>query len=134
MTLIISKTAMISLDIWKVTTFYELSGSCSWTLFENPIRRIDTGGDEFFVLLPETELQNAKQTAEKIRTSFNDRWTYGVAYRDIDLSPVTLSVGVAQLQENETAEALIKRADVAMYEAKRQDGDRVITHRHIVDE
>ena len=96
------------------------------------VRKSDTayryGGDEFFVLLPETELQNAKQTGEKIWVSFNDHWPYDVAHKDFDLKPVTLSVGVAQLEKNETAEALIKQADVAMYEAKRQGGDRVITH------
>jgi PleD family two-component response regulator len=54
-----------------------------------------------------------------------------VAYKDIDLKPVTLSVGVAQLEENETAEALIKRADVAMYEAKRHGGNVVIAHRRM---
>lgn len=88
------------------------------------------GGDEFFILLPEAELQNAKQTAEKIKIRFNDHWPYGVAHTDIDLKPVTLSVGVAQLEENETAEDLIKRADFAMYEAKRQGGDRVMSHQH----
>jgi diguanylate cyclase (GGDEF)-like protein/PAS domain S-box-containing protein len=99
------------------------------------VRKSDTayryGGDEFFVLLPEAELQNAKQTGEKIRASFNDHWPYDVAYKDTDLKPVTLSVGVAQLEENETAEALIKRADVAMYEAKRHGGNVVIAHRHM---
>ncbi len=99
------------------------------------VRKSDTayryGGDEFFVLLPEAELQNAKQTCEKIRTSFNAHWPYDVAYKDIDLKPVTLSAGVAQLEENETAETLIKRADFAMYEAKRQGGDVVVALRHI---
>lgn len=99
------------------------------------VRKSDTayryGGDEFFVLLPEAELQNAKQTGEKIRTSFNAQWPYDIAHKDIDLTPVTLSVGVAQLEENETAEALIKRADVAMYEAKRQGGDRVTAVHHM---
>jgi diguanylate cyclase (GGDEF)-like protein/PAS domain S-box-containing protein len=88
------------------------------------------GGDEFFILLPETELQNAQQTAEKIRIRFNDHWPYEVAHKDIDLKPVTLSVGVAQLEDKETAEALIKRADFAMYEAKRQGGDQVVSHHH----
>jgi len=99
------------------------------------IRKSDTayryGGDEFFVLLPEADLQNAMQTAEKVRTSFNARWPYDVAYKDMDLKPVTLSIGVAQLEENETPETLIKRADIAMYEAKHQRGDRVIAYRHM---
>ena len=90
------------------------------------------GGDEFFLLLPEAELQNAKQAGEKIRTNFNDLWPYDVAYKDIDLTPVTLSIGIAQLEDNESAESFIKRADVAMYKAKRQGGDQVMTH-HMAD-
>ena len=86
------------------------------------------GGDEFFILLPETELQSAEQTGEKFRTSFNDRWPYDVIYKNTRLKPVTLSVGVAQLEDNESAESLMKRSDVAMYEAKRQGGNRVTTH------
>lgn len=96
------------------------------------VRKSDTayryGGDEFFVLLPETELLNVKNTAEKIRLSFNARWPYDVSHKEFDLTPVTLSVGVAQLEENETAESFIKRVDVAMYEAKRLGGDRIIGH------
>ena len=99
------------------------------------VRKSDTayryGGDEFFVLLPEASLQNAKQTGEKIRTSLNAHWPYDITYKDMDLRPVTLSAGVAQLEENETTESFIKRADVAMYEAKRQGGDRVIALRHM---
>jgi len=86
------------------------------------------GGDEFFILLPETELQSAEQTGEKLRTSFNDRWPYDVIYKNTQLKPVTLSVGVAQLEDNESAESLMKRSDVAMYEAKRQGGNRVTVH------
>jgi diguanylate cyclase (GGDEF)-like protein/PAS domain S-box-containing protein len=96
------------------------------------VRKSDTayryGGDEFFVLLPETGLPNAMQTAEKLRASVNAHWPYEVAHKEIDLTPVTISVGVAQWKENETAEAVIKRADAAMYEAKRQGGDRVMAN------
>ena len=86
------------------------------------------GGDEFFVLLPESDMAGAQQTGEKIRHNFNNRWPYNVVYQNIDLTPVTLSLGVAQLEENEVAESLIKRADVAMYQAKRRGGDQLASH------
>lgn len=87
------------------------------------------GGDEFFILLPETELNSAMQTGEKLRSSFNARWPYEMIYREIDLIPVTLSVGIAQLEANETMESFIKRADMAMYESKRQGGNCVTPYR-----
>ncbi len=89
------------------------------------------GGDEFFILLPETDLASARQTGEKIRLSFNNRWPYDVVYQHLDLTPVTLSFGIAELEENEKAESLIKRADVAMYRAKRRGGDQIARHQEI---
>ena len=83
------------------------------------------GGDEFFLISPESDMASAQKTGEKIRHYFNNRWPYNVIYKNIDLTPVTLSLGVAQLEENEAAESLIKRADVAMYQAKRRGGDQV---------
>jgi len=83
------------------------------------------GGDEFFILLPETDIARAHLTGEKIRHSFNNRWPYDVVYQHIDLTQVTLSIGIAQLEDKEDAESLIKRADVAMYQAKRQGGDQI---------
>ncbi len=87
------------------------------------------GGDEFFILLPETDIASAQQTGEKIRLNFKNSWPYDVVCQNIEFLPVTLSVGVAQLEESETSESLIKRADVAMYQAKRRGGDQVATHK-----
>jgi len=89
------------------------------------------GGDEFFILLPETDIDSGQKTGEKIRQNFNNRWPYNVVYQHIDLTPVTMSVGIAQLEEKETAESLIKRADVAMYQAKRRGGDQIALHKEM---
>ena len=83
------------------------------------------GGDEFFVLLPETNLDQAMITGEKIRRIFNDGWLYEPAETGV-LSPVTLSMGVVQRKEETSGVALMKRGDVAMYTAKNQGGDRVV--------
>ena len=83
------------------------------------------GGDEFFVLLPESVLKSAEVTGEKIRKTFNRRWSYEKQYRDTRIPQVTLSMGIAQALADEKAESLIKRVDLAMYEAKRQGGDRI---------
>jgi diguanylate cyclase (GGDEF)-like protein/PAS domain S-box-containing protein len=82
------------------------------------------GGDEFFILLPETNLAQATITSEKIRQMFNESWPYETGS---DSGPVvTLSIGVVQRMGEISGEALIKRADVAMYNAKTQGGNRVV--------
>ena len=83
------------------------------------------GGDEFFVLLPETNLAQATITAEKIRQMFNDSWPFETG-SDGPMTRVTLSIGVVQRKEETSGEALIKRADMAMYNAKTQGGNRVV--------
>ncbi len=98
-------------------------------LLTDVLRRTDMafryGGDEFFILLPETALKSAQTTCEKIRSLFNERWPYNDEYKGTRFDPVTLSLGVAQAQSDESAEAVIRRADLAMYDAKRDGGDRI---------
>lgn len=83
------------------------------------------GGDEFFVLLPETNLSQAVVTAEKIKEMFNESWPYETGMDEVSFQ-VTLSIGVVQRMGEISGDALIKRADVAMYNAKNQGGDRVV--------
>jgi diguanylate cyclase (GGDEF)-like protein len=73
------------------------------------------GGEEFSIILPEIDLHNAQQFAEKIR-----RIVEGTEFRfEGTLIPVTISMGVATMDAEEpTAAALIKRADERLYEAK----------------
>ena len=82
------------------------------------------GGDEFFLILPETGLEQAMIAAQKIRQEFNDSWPYETAGTGSQLR-VTLSMGVVQRKEETVSDALIKRADLAMYHAKQKGGDRV---------
>lgn len=85
------------------------------------------GGDEFFILLPETPLSRAAVTAEKIRTRFNEQWLFS-AFEDKDAGfRVSLSIGVAERRDETEPQALIQRVDMAMYRSKRAGGDRVTT-------
>ena len=79
------------------------------------------GGDEFFVILPETDQSQAVLMAEKIRAEFRDRWPYDTA--DSNAPRVTLSIGVAQSAGEAKPEAFVRRADIAMYKAKQAGGD-----------
>jgi diguanylate cyclase (GGDEF)-like protein len=90
------------------------------------VRRIDTaaryGGDEFVVLLPETDPTGAFVLAEKIRL--------GVQEMDIQLAPPatqpSLSVGVVSYPDDgTTADELMISADGAMYASKRAGKNRV---------
>ncbi len=98
-------------------------------LLNDTIRSTDKGfrygGDEFFILLPETNLDQAIIVAEKICLMFNDSWPFDTS-RTAALSQVTLSMGVVQREDETSGEALMKRADVAMYNAKNQGGNRIV--------
>ncbi len=73
------------------------------------------GGDEFAVLLVETDLSQASCAAERIRRTFAEG----------NPARTTVSVGLASLSGDESAESLLGRADRAMFMAKRAGGDQV---------
>jgi two-component system, cell cycle response regulator len=79
------------------------------------------GGEEFLVLLPETDLEGAISLAEKIRHATHSR-AFGDGER---VFPLTLSVGAATLWDNESGNDMIARADMALYLAKEQGRNRV---------
>ncbi len=91
------------------------------------VRRGDVGarlgGDELVVLLDGVDdIADARRVAEKIRRA---------AARPIPVAGgeirVTLSIGVALVQHGESVEALVGRADEAMYRAKQAGRDQVVT-------
>lgn len=82
------------------------------------------GGEEFVVLLPETEIDGAMQIAERLRLSVAGT---PVPQESGPPIPVTVSVGVGQLAAEESGESLLSRADQAMYRAKNNGRDRVET-------
>ena len=79
------------------------------------------GGDEFLVILPDTPLIGAQQVAESVR---REMATLAMV-TDGKTVPVTVSIGVASAGPEELgATALVKRADDALYKAKRAGRDR----------
>jgi len=90
------------------------------------LRRIDIlgrlGGDEFTILLPETDMFTASQVAERVRNTVADR---PVVTEENPIS-VSVSLGVARATSaTPDLEVLISRADAAMYIAKREGRNRV---------
>jgi len=77
------------------------------------------GGEEFLILLPETDLSAAKVVAEKIRSTVAQ-----LRFETKELA-ITISAGVAQAQKDESYEALVNKADTNLYQAKRSGKNRV---------
>ncbi|WP_108459299.1 PleD family two-component system response regulator [Devosia naphthalenivorans] len=82
------------------------------------------GGEEFVVLMPDTDYRQAETIAERVRQSISERSFEIGADRHLS---VTVSAGVTLNEaRSETPESLIKRADVALYRAKREGRNRVV--------
>jgi diguanylate cyclase (GGDEF)-like protein len=84
------------------------------------------GGEEFAILLPDTEAENARLLAENLRLAIAHLEIEHQASKVTDY--LTLSIGVACLvpQRETTSSELLKTADKALYRAKSEGRDRVI--------
>ncbi|MAT41741.1 MAG: hypothetical protein CL609_05325 [Anaerolineaceae bacterium] len=72
------------------------------------------GGEEFIILLPETDKNNAKIAAERLRLFFAQ-----TPYHELNPTiQITLSIGMAFLNDNEKLDDFINRCDQALYRAK----------------
>jgi diguanylate cyclase (GGDEF)-like protein len=94
------------------------------------VREIDLGarlgGEEFAVLLPETDLGGAEALAESLRNAVASL----VVKVDSDRSvSVTASFGVAAYPQTHSADELMTAADLALYRAKREGKNRVVAGR-----
>ena len=76
------------------------------------------GGEEFLLLLPSTNGDNATQLAERIRKSLEQ-------HKFVDIDKVTASFGIAVCKPDDTLESWVRRADQAMYRAKKGGRNRV---------
>ena len=83
------------------------------------------GGEEFAIILPQTRLQDAEGLADQIRRSIMRRRIVRKPTGD-DLGTITLSIGVSCYRPGEQLMETIRRADAALYEAKRRGRNRVV--------
>lgn len=87
------------------------------------IRRSDIfgriGGEEFAVILPKTSSDGAILMAERIRKIVSE-------HLFVHAVRVTISIGITQMEIEDTPESFIMRADEALYEAKRGGRNRVV--------
>ncbi|AXH12267.1 diguanylate cyclase [Halarcobacter bivalviorum] len=92
----------------------------------NNIREHDTvarwGGEEFLVLLPQTDEIGAKNVAEKIRTAIEEYES------EIIPRQITASFGVTRLKKDDDEISILRKADEALYKAKAEGKNRVIVN------
>lgn len=92
-------------------------------MINHQLRSADTiarwGGEEFIIILPDTECFNAKKLAEKFRRNIEE-------YKFLPDLKVTCSFGVTQLHEDDDANSLFKRVNSALSSAKKLGRNKVI--------
>jgi diguanylate cyclase len=82
------------------------------------------GGEEFVIILPDTNINAAKTVAENLRKAIEKKEVLNRITGD-NLGQITISLGVSQFYETETPEELIRRTDMALYEAKNKGRNKV---------
>ncbi len=86
------------------------------------------GGEEFAILLPETAENVARPVAERIRARMEQT---PIATSEGNVN-ATVSIGVAEATDDDDLESLLRRADQALYAAKQQGRNRVLSSREVV--
>ena len=80
------------------------------------------GGEEFCILLPQTNIEEAKIVAERLRSAVE---AVNLEVAEGKTINITISVGLAQLDVKDMAEDLYMKADSALYKAKEAGRNRV---------
>ena len=124
--------AVADLDYFKKIndTFGHLAGDEALKHFVNIIKRnlrksdyvFRIGGEEFLILLPNTELKDAVEIVEKIRKDLEEN----PLHYDGKEIKITASFGLAEVDKNNYIDEIIKEADEKLYKAKESGRNKVV--------
>ena len=121
--------APFSLAIWDIDHFKKVNDTYGHDagdkvlkllakIIVSRVRKVDMfarlGGEEFVLLMPDTDINGALQLNDQLRKCLEDS---GFHYNGSPC-PITSSVGLAQFQGEDTAEQLLQKADKALYQSK----------------
>jgi len=97
--------------------------------FRRSLRQVDIvgryGGDEFFIILPETKASNAKIAAQRLQTIFASKEFFIRSHVSVKMA---LSIGICGYPDEDIKEVkdLIAKADQALYTAKHEGRNRIV--------
>lgn len=130
-----SRVSVVMLDVDHFKRFNDTHGHeagdlCLKTLakqLQASVRRSDIacrfGGEEFALILPDCDLDGARERAETVRAHIA---SLSLAYRGTEIGPITVSMGVATWPlHGVDGDTLVRSADLALYDAKRGGRNRV---------
>jgi diguanylate cyclase (GGDEF)-like protein len=123
---------LMDIDNFKLLndTYGHLSGdrilSTTGEIIQSAIRKPDTAyryaGDEFTIILPETEIERAIAVAERVRQAIENEIHVLSNPRPLQ---ITVSIGVVEYLADEKIESFVHRADSAMYVSKRNGRNKI---------
>ena len=123
---------LMDIDNFKLLndTYGHLSGDkilcATGEIIQSAIRKPDTAyryaGDEFTIILPETEIERAIAVAERVRQAIENEIHVLSNPRPLQ---ITVSIGVVEYLADEKIESFVHRADSAMYVSKRNGRNKI---------
>lgn len=85
------------------------------------------GGEEFIIICSDTSSKEAFLLAEKLRTAIDN-------YSFLEVGHKTISLGISSFEDNDNAESLIKKADDALYKAKKSGRNKSVVYNKVSDD